>query len=172
MPRFTISSPFLPGRCLSQTAGSPTFIACNFSDTAQWFTTFTASEISTQFNATAGVVQTIPFTDPAILQKLEGAWNIATANSTIFQAIGTYTFPTSMDNVDGTASVTFNSGVMNPPLTSLVPIEHVKSVWLGNMAAQIDGSTTVGVQPLPTATYVYAYPRFAYAAAGGSYLSR
>ena len=95
---------------------------------------------------------------------------MATQSSTVFQAIGTYTFPTSMNNVSGTASVTFNSGVMNPPLTSLVPIEYVKSVWLGNMEAQIEGSATAGVQLLPTATYIYAYPNFAYASAGGSYL--
>ena len=95
---------------------------------------------------------------------------MATQNSTIFQAMGTYTFPTSMNNESGTASITFNSGVMNPPLTSLVTIESLRSVWLGTMFSQTNGSDTEGVQPLPQATYIYAYPDFSYASAGGSYL--
>jgi hypothetical protein len=77
-----------------------------------------------------------------------------------------------MNNVAGTASVTFNSGVMNAPLTSLVPIEYVKNVWLGNMFAQINASDTPGVQPLPTSTYIYAYPTFAFASGGGSFLGK
>jgi len=112
----------------------------------------------------------MPFTDPAILQKLAGAWEVATTRSTMFQAIGTLTFPTSMNNQTGTASVTFNSGVMNPPLTSLISIDHMRSVWLGTMFNQANGSATAGVQPLPIATYIYAYPDFEYASAGGSFL--
>jgi hypothetical protein len=61
---------------------------------------------------------------------------------------------------------------MNPPTNSLVPIEYVKNVWLGNMFAQSNASDTPGVQPLPTSTYIYAYPTFAFAAAAGSYLGK
>jgi len=169
MTWLSISSPSLPGQCLSQSAGSLSFAPCNPNDTTQWFSTLTANEIRMQFNTTAGILQTIPFTDPAILQKLAGAWKLATADSTIFQAIGTYTFPTSMNSQSGTASVTFKSGVIMPPITSLVPIESFFSVWLAAMQSQIEGSA-VGVQSLPLTTYISAYPRFVYASGGGSFL--
>ena len=166
--------------CMTAKASPVMFVPCDGTDTMQWFTLTRSLTMRTYFNTTSSGDEIIQYyNDTSLLGTLSSAFDDAIqtdSQGSGFQLGGgplhyddVYGYDSSGTLTNGTLVISFTSGSHAYPVTSVIPLEVMKTIFLANMQVGLgDGSTT---QYLATLTGYSVYSLWSNPRASGSWMN-